>query len=72
MIGRFLNKDGQCEEIDPKCLKFDYAAGQCPSCVDGYILKKITKLDSNVSKDVCLLKTSNDPNCKSFENNVCI
>jgi hypothetical protein len=64
---RFLNKDGECEEIDHKCSKYDPATGECLVCYDGYELKMVEKLKNGERKEMCMVKVPLDLNCKTFD-----
>lgn len=54
-----------CIIVDPSCLTHDQSDAKCTSCYPGYELS---------SSRTCVKSTapSGDPNCRTFNNNICI
>ena len=62
--GAVFNPFGVCITVDPSCLGHDPADGLCTSCYAGYELSP--------SRSCAQAKAQEgDPNCKTFNNNVC-
>lgn len=64
-FGYYFDSNGACIQQSPNCKTFDSLSLSCVECFPGYALS---------SGNQCIKSEapSGDPNCKTFQNNICV
>ena len=61
----YFGDDGFCKPVDPLCKTYDLINGNCLTCYQSYIIEGIKCVQDTEN-------TSNDPNCASWLEGVCV
>lgn len=64
-LGSYFDVNHVCQIVNPLCSSFNTSNGQCLSCYQSYNLISGTCIND-------INNTVSDPNCATFQNNVCI